>query len=100
MDKIPYFYILSREADNDLQDIYDYTNEQFGSDQAVKYLSGIGESLDLLCVHPHSGRERNEIRTGVRSISYQRHIIFYRTIKRQIFILRVLHASRDLPKFL
>ena len=34
-------YILSREADNDLEKIFDYTLEEFGFNQAVKYLEEI-----------------------------------------------------------
>ena len=95
-----YSYILSKEADNDLQEIYDYTVEKFGADQAIKYLVGLEELFFVLCAHPHTGRMRNEIRKGVRSCSYASHIVFYRVVERHIRIVRVLHASRDVPKFL
>jgi len=95
-----YSYELTLEADNDLQDIYDYTAEQFGAEQATKYLMGLEDLFYILCHHPQSGRMRNEIRKGVRSISYVSHIVFYRVIERHIRIVRILHASRDLPKFL
>ena len=32
------FYILSKIADQDLEAIFDYTMEEFGFDQAEKYL--------------------------------------------------------------
>ncbi|WP_345084684.1 type II toxin-antitoxin system RelE/ParE family toxin [Nemorincola caseinilytica] len=97
---LPYTYELSQEADNDLQDIYDHTHEHFGAQQAIDYLTGIEDLFHILCAHPHSGRARNEIRKGLRSISYVAHVVFYRIIEKRIRIVRVLHASRDLPRYL
>jgi toxin ParE1/3/4 len=95
-----YSYELSQEADNDLQDIYDYTEDKFGTDQAIAYLLGLEELFELLCTQPHTGRMRNEIRKGLRSSSYISHIVFYRVVEKSIRILRVLHASRDIPKIM
>ena len=50
-----YAYELSKEADKDLEDIYDYTTEKFGAEQAIKYLTGIEELFFSLCIHPHTG---------------------------------------------
>jgi toxin ParE1/3/4 len=93
-------YQLSEETDNDLQNIYDYTEEHFGTDQAIKYLLGLEELFEFLCMHTDTGRKRNEIREGLRSSSYVSHTVFYRVLENHIYIVRVLHASRDIPKFL
>jgi len=93
-------YELSQEADIDLQTIYDHTEDKFGTDQAVKYLTGLEELFYVLCTHPNTGRVRNEIRKGLRSSSYVSHVVFYRIIEKRIRIVRVLHASRDIAKFL
>lgn len=53
MNIAPQSYELSQEADNDLQEIYDFTNERFGTDQAINYLTGIDEIFNNLCIHPH-----------------------------------------------
>ncbi len=93
-------YELSEEADNDLQQIYEYTADRFGLDQAVYYLRGLDDLFHALAVHPHIGRMRNEIRKDVRSSSYVSHIVFYRVLEKHIRIVRILHASRDIPRFL
>ena len=49
--------------------------------------------------NPKSGRERFEIRMGLRSIVQNSHVIFYRILKDRIRIVRILHGSRDLPSF-
>src|SRR6478609_6237649 len=91
-------YELSEEADSDLEEIFDYTVEQYNVEQAIKYLSGFETVFEFLCVHPESGRKRNEIRDGLRSITNQSHIVFYRILNERIRIVRVLHSRRDLNK--
>ena len=93
-------YELSQEADNDLDEIFDYTAEQFGIDQAIKYLSGFEDVFQSLCNNPKLGRNRNEIRKGLRSISHISHTVFYRIFDDRLRIVRILHGSRDIIKFL
>ncbi len=100
MAKIEFRYELSQEADNDLVDIFDYSTAQFGTDQAIKYLNELDQVFQLLCDNPKLGRPRNEIRKELRSITHQSHVVFYRILKDHIRIVRVLHASRDVVKFL
>lgn len=94
------FYELSEEADTDLVEVYDYTVENFGEDQAVYYLNGIDELCEHLCLNLETGRTRNEIIEGLRSLSFENHILFYRILKDRIRIVRVLHERRDVIKFL
>ena len=91
MASTQYSYELSQNADNDIQEIYDYTAINFGIDQAIKYLIGLDDLFQTLCAHPHTGRMRNEIRKGVRSCSYVSHIVFYRVVERRIRIVCVLY---------
>lgn len=92
-------YVLSAEAEDDLSEIFDYTGQEFGIEQAATYLSELETSLLALVANPKAGRERNEIRAGLRSITPHRHVIFYRICDDHIRVVRVLHGSRDLPKF-
>ena len=93
-------YVLSAEADQDLDEIYDFILEQFGSTQAVIYLTQLDELLEPLCHNPEMGRERTDIRDELRSMVYNNHVVFYRVLKNHLHIVRVLHGSRDIPKFL
>lgn len=92
-------YILSEEADKDLEAIFDYTEREFDFNQAVKYLSELESVLNKLVLNPNTGRKRNEIKVGLLSIPEQEHIIFYRIVNNIIRVVRVLHGSRDLPVF-
>ena len=93
------FYELSSEADSDIEDIFVYTLKEFGSKQAIAYISQFENSFAQVIDNPKSGRERSEIRKGLRSIVQNSHVIFYRILKDRIRIVRILHGSRDLSSF-
>lgn len=57
-------YELSVEADRDLDGIFDYTEQAFGSRQAATYLTRIGDRLDALTGDPELGRSRRRSQTG------------------------------------
>lgn len=94
------FYELSEKADQDIDDIFVFTENKFGTDQAVTYVSEFDDVFKLLSTHPNSGKMRNEIKTGLRSFPHSSHMIFYRIFEDKIRIVRILHGSRDLPNFL
>jgi toxin ParE1/3/4 len=89
-------YELSQEAEQDLSTIFDYTEKEFGTTQAIDYLLAIEEIFQALIHNPELGRTRNEIRKDLRSITSNSHSIFYRILDKRIRIVRVLHGSRDL----
>ena len=92
-------YILSEIADKDLEDIFDYTFDEFGFNQAEKYLLEIEEIFQNLIINPQIGKKRDEIKQGLYSFPKDNHIIFYRILDNHIRIVRVLHGSRDISKY-
>jgi len=93
-------YVLADVAELDISDIYDYTVTTHGVTQASTYLSGLENTLQTLITNPTLGKHRPEIRDGLRSFLYEEHTIFYRVIRDHIRIVRILHARRDMPKYL
>lgn len=93
-------YELSLEADRDLDEIFDYTEAEFGFDQAVAYITQFEVLFEKLLHNPELGKKREEIKPGLRSFPKAEHIVFYRILKNRLRIVRVLHGSRDLPRFL
>ena len=93
-------YQLSEIAEKDLEDIFDYTHQEFGLDQAILYVLSFDEVFTLISQNQKLCIDRNEIKKGLKSFLYKSHVIFYRTIKNEIRIVRVLHGSRDLPRHL
>jgi len=92
-------YELSSEADRDVSDIFDYTELEFGVEQAVNYLKQLERCFNALVDNPESGRRRQEIRRGLYSTVSGSHVVFYRIRRDVIRVIRVLHGSRDLPRY-
>ncbi len=93
-------YILSKKTQEDIDAIYEFGVLQFGEDQALNYLIELRAHFELLLKNPEIGKKRKEIKDGLYSLPYASHIIFYRILKNHLRIVRVLHGSRDLRKFL
>lgn len=92
-------YQLSTAADYDLEEIFDYTLGEFGLDQAIKYVSEFESLFEQLVKNPEIGKARNEIKLGLKSFPKASHIVFYRILQDHIWIVRILHGSRDILKF-
>ncbi len=95
----PNHYQLSNEADLDIEEIFDYTEAEFGTNQAIFYVSRLEEVFEMLIVNPALGKARDEILPGLRSLPKPSHVVFYRVLPDCIRIVRVLHGSRDISRF-
>ena len=92
---MPNKYIKSKKADRDIFDIYKKSAETFGTQQTDKYLEGLEYSLQLLADSPDLGRSCDYLRKNYHRHEYKSHIIFYKKRKNDIFIMRIIHKSRD-----
>jgi len=88
-------YELSRKADQDLAEIYHYSYETFGEDQADKYFQDLDNCLENLANHPLQGRSADDIEEGIYRYQYTSHVIFYVTSPSGIFVARILYKSMD-----
>lgn len=91
---------ISRRAEADLLEIWEWTRDRFGVDQADRYLDGLDAAIRLCATSPLSGRDRSALRPGYRSTLAGRHIIFYTHSETQVVVQRVLHATMDPEKHL
>ena len=82
-------------ARRDLIEIWFYTFDQWGGEQADHYLRGIDAAIRQLAENPFLGADFGHVRKGIRRHSAGRHRIFYRVNRQTIEIVRVLHASMD-----
>jgi|SRR5690606_2680061 len=89
------FYILSLNAEIDVDDIFEYSNSEFGIDKAIEYHIGLINLFIQLTSFSEEGKSRDEIRVGLRSIVYISHIVFYRILSDHIRIVRILHQNQN-----
>ncbi len=92
---MPVWYNLTPVAKEDLQDIWLYTLDQWGEQQADRYLRQLEECCARLVSLPELDKARDDLRSGYRSILEGSHIIIYRHHLDQIEIVRVLHQRMD-----
>lgn len=91
---------LSRLARQDLDEIRRYTIETWSHNRWLKYYRGLVLTFESIMADPECGRDRSLFATGLRSIDYERHIIFFARITaagNAPVILRIIHQRRNLP---
>ena len=89
-------YRLTREAAEDIIEIYTYGAGQFGARQADSYHSLLESTFDFLARHPLVARRRLELSPPVRIHPVQAHLVIYRIEDDgSILIIRVRHAHED-----
>jgi toxin ParE1/3/4 len=91
-------YKLTKEADFDIDEIWEESNLRWGKTQARKYLDEMEERFISLAENPKLGKKRPELTGSPMSFPSGRHVIFYRKAKKGIEIIRVLHDSMDFPR--
>jgi toxin ParE1/3/4 len=89
-------YALSREAEDDLIEIYIEGASRFGVGQADHYHGKIEHMFGLLAENPRMARERIEISPPVRIHPFHSHLIVYTVDDNDdIFIVRIRHGHED-----
>jgi toxin ParE1/3/4 len=89
---------FSRRAEADLQSIAEYTLRAWGEAQTARYLSDLENCCGMLAHNPGLGRSGDGIRSGLRRMEHEKHIVFYRLQKPDgILVVRILHR-RTLPE--
>ena len=87
---------ISAAARIDLDDIWFHiaTDSPTNADRFLDRLVEVATCT--LAVAPLSGREREELGEGLRSLPVENYLIFYRVQDGAVEVLRVIHGARDL----
>ena len=88
-------YKLSREAQRDLHDIAQSSEETFGKAQRLKYVQGLQDKAQQLAARPDIGRDRQDLMQGLKSSQYVSHTLYYLVQEDSIAIVRILHKRMD-----
>lgn len=91
---------LTRKAYEDLKSIAIYTEETLGKSQRTLYLKMMDEAFHELTNQPNIGVKIDDIRKGYFKYKIGKHLIFYRKIKRDIEVVRILHQKMDVESIL
>jgi toxin ParE1/3/4 len=88
---------VTPKAESDLVGIWVYTCEEWGADQADKYLGGLEEGMRQLIHHPSLGSDYTHVLPGYRRLQVERHAVLYKVVESELLVVRVLHESMDAP---
>jgi len=86
---------VSKEAEQDLDEIFVYWARNAGLEVADGIIDAIAERFALLGEFPNGGRRCDEIGPGVRTFPTGKYLIYYRKSRKTIEILHVFHGARD-----
>lgn len=89
-------FVVSDAALSDIRGITRYTVKNWGGRQAVRYVTELLHSFQLLAKNPGIGRACDDVSAGPQRYEQGKHVIFYRVTAGGIRIIRVLH-QRMLP---
>ena len=90
-------YYFTHKAVADLDEIWDYTFEQWSEKQADDYYDMLIASCEKIAQNSSLGRSYKGIIDNLYGLRTNRHIIFYRIIKKdEIEVERILYERMDL----
>jgi len=97
---MPYKIKILNTALKNIDDIADYTLEEWGEEQMRIYIKSIFSLLDNLKNNPlEKGTDRSHLSPNLRSIMIRTHYhIFYRVNKRTVEVIRILHTKSNWSK--
>jgi toxin ParE1/3/4 len=93
-------YTLRQVAENDLEEIWLYSFQEWGIEQADKYIRALLSRFDWLSENPLIGKPRTDIKPGYYSFPEGRHVIFYTLTNYGIDIIGIPHQRMDVANHL
>jgi toxin ParE1/3/4 len=89
--------LLTRRALDDVANIEAYSIGEWGKRAASRYIADIEAALARLQVHPDLLRPEEELHPDLRFYRVNKHLLVCDVEVGAIFVLAVIHASRDIP---
>ena len=89
---------VTPKAESDLVNIWLYSCEEWGLDQADKYLDLLEMGMKQLLNHPLLGANYSYVLQGYRRLQIEHHAVFYQVLEPEIRVVRVLHEDMDAPQ--
>jgi toxin ParE1/3/4 len=84
-------------AESDLVGIWRYSFEQWGDEQADKYLGGLDSAIRSLADNPERGIGRENVCKGYRVLFVGSHAVYYTVTPTAINVIRVLQPPTVTP---
>jgi toxin ParE1/3/4 len=93
-------YRLTPAAERDLEGIWTHTRQQWGAQQADRYIDILTAAFAELAQSPRTAPACDHIRSGYRRRSVEGHMICFRITAYGIAVVRLLYERMDAPRHL
>ena len=94
-------FYLTKKAVEDLNDIWNYTVENWCENQAEIYYPLLINSCQALSNNPNQGKSYELVERNVLGFKTGQHIILYRiVIEQEIEVVRILHGMMDIKNLM
>ena len=88
---------VSRKAEADIIEIVDHIAVD-NPDESTAFYGRLMDLFEMLSENPMSGRERPDLKEGMRYFPTGSYLVFYRIWAGRVAIVRVLHSARDIDE--
>lgn len=79
--------------------------ERGGDELAVRFVNAVEATISKLAEHPHLGRcpyprdpDLAELHSILVEPPFRKHILYFRFTPEELFVERLIHGARDLPR--
>ena len=83
-----------------MEGLWFYSLQQWGTNQADRYVDDLTAIFEFLASNPESGAVSENIRTKYRRYPVVRHVVYYRETSYGIEIIRILHDRMLASRYL
>ena len=90
---------LTPRAKADLNGIWNYTNDVWGTAQADKYVTEIYDRFSWLADRPNIGKHRPDVCKGYHCFRQGSHLVFYLITDEHIDIIGIPHVEMDILNY-
>lgn len=92
-------YLIREQAQNDLEEIWLYTFNEWGVIQADKYIQQILSRFKWISKNPTLGKARDDVKHGYFAFPEGMHVVFYMISNNHIEIIGTPHRSMDVVSY-
>jgi plasmid stabilization system protein ParE len=92
-------YRFYTAADRRQDEIWDYTVEKWGEEQAIRYIKGLHEAIAQAAAGQIVWRKPMHPKlSGIYFFRYENHYVFFRELPNNVIgVISILHENMDLP---
>ena len=88
-------FVLSPAAEIDLDEIWDYSIENWGERQAERYIRMIQDTIVGLTDGTQLSHSADLVRANYRKVLVGSHVLFFKEDQQVVDVIRILHQRMD-----